>query len=112
MTTLLPTDADNKTIPAVRLRDGAARTLSVTGTSARNSTAFHADTRIISLYATGPVYIRFGTANTVTATSSDHYFPAGIYYDIAIGGGPVAHYGYIAALKADADCTLYISEKE
>jgi hypothetical protein len=48
----------------------------------------------------------------VTATESDHYFPQGVYYDLAIGGGKTAHYTHVAALRVSSDCTLYISEKE
>ncbi|MCI5059973.1 MAG: hypothetical protein MRY79_02750 [Alphaproteobacteria bacterium] len=113
MTTLLPKDADNNTIPALRLRDGAAHTINVTATSARNSTAFSDETKVISLYATDAVFIECGD-NTVSATSSSHYFPAGVYYDIAISGGAGKGSGsaYIAAIAAGSDCTLYISEKE
>ena len=73
--------------------------------------ALYEDTRIISLYATVPVYIKFGDSS-VTATTADHYFPSGVYYDFAIGGGAVPQYGYVAALRVSADGTLYISEKE
>lgn len=113
MTTLLPKDADDNIIPALRFRSGGAHTIAVTATSARNSAAFAADTKVVSLYATGPVYVKFGDA-TVTATTSDHYFPAGVYYDIAIsGGGPKGvHHTHIAVLRAEADGTLYVSEKE
>lgn len=111
MPTLLPTDLNNNAIPAVRMRDGGAHAVNVTATSARNSTAFDADTRIISLYATGPVYLKFGSSS-VTATTSDHYFPSGIYYDLAIGGDDVKQYTHVAVLRADTDCVLYISEKE
>ncbi len=113
MPTLLPKDADNNAIPALRLKDsGGTHALSVTGTSARNSTAFSADTKIVSLYATGPVYVRFGGA-TITATSSDHYFPEGLYYDFAISGGDKGpHFSHVAVIQADSACTLYVSEKE
>ncbi len=111
MPTLLPLDSDNNVIPAVRLRDGGAHAISATAVSGRNSTAFNAETRIVSLIATGPVYIRFGN-NSVTATSSDHYFPEGLYYDFAIGGGRVKQYTHVAVLRADQDCTVYVSEKE
>lgn len=111
MPTLLPKDSDNLPIPALRLRDGGAQSISVTASSARNGTAFNADTRVISLYATGPVFVRFG-GSSVTATTSDHYLPSGVYYDFAIGGGRLQQYTYIAALRADTNCTLYISEKE
>ncbi len=110
MPTLLPTDENNNPIPALRLRDGGAQKITVTSSSARNATAFDADTRVISLYSTSPVYVRFG-GPTVTATSSDHYFPANVYYDISIGGEDAAHFTYVAALRTDTDCTLYISEK-
>jgi hypothetical protein len=111
MTTLLPQDADENIIPAVRLKPNGAQSISVTSSSARNGTAFAADTRIISLYATGPVYVKFGDSS-VTATTSDHYFPQGVYYDLSIGGDKVAHYTHVAALRVTSDCTLYISEKE
>ena len=109
--TYLPLDKDDHPIPALRLRSGGAHTVSATATAARNTTAFNADTRVVSIYATGPVYIAFGD-NTVTATSSDHYYPSGLYYDFAIGGGKVGQDGYISVLRADTDCAVYISEKE
>lgn len=113
MTTLLPKDADNNTIPAFRLREGGAHSIAFTDTAARNSTAFDSDTKVISLYATMPVYLKLGDSS-VTATTSDHYFPAGIYYDVAIAGGSAKgpHNAYISALRTTEDGTLYISEKE
>ncbi len=111
MTTLLPTDADDNPIPAVRLKDGAAHAITTSGASARNSTAFDEETRIISLYATEDVYLKFGGAS-VTATSDDHFFPKGVYYDFAIGGGNTAQSAYVAALQVSTAGTVYISEKE
>lgn len=113
MTTLLPKDADDNIIPALRLKSGGAHMMAVSAASARNTSAFAADTKIVSLYATGSVYVKFGD-NTVTATTSDHYFPAGVYYDIAISGGGAkgVQHTHVAVLRADADCTLYVSEKE
>ena len=111
MPTFLPTDMDDNAIPAIRLNNGGAHSINVTGVSARNATAFDSETRVISLYATGPVYIKFGDSG-VTATTSDHYFPGGNYYDFSIGGGKVGHYTHVAALQVSAGCTLYISEKE
>lgn len=111
MPTLMPKDADNVTIPALRLRPGGSHSISVTSGSARNAVAFSADTRIVGLYATGPVFIRFG-GSSVTASASDHYLPAGVYYDFAIGGGRVEHNTHVAVIRADINCTLYVSEKE
>ena len=110
----MPRDDNNDPIPALRLKDDGAHTIAVTASSARNSTAFDADTKIISLYATGPVYIRLGDSS-VTASATDHYFPAGIYYDIAVNGGRAgqsARDTHIAVLRADTDCQLFVSEKQ
>ncbi len=112
--TYLPLDSDQFPIPALRLKaTGGAHAVPVTAASARNATAFNAATRVVSLYATGNIYVRFG-ASGVTATASDHFFPAGVYYDFSIGGGgKVGQFTHVAALRADgADCTLYVSEKE
>lgn len=113
MTTLLPKDADNNIIPALRLRENGAHTIAITGTSTRNAVAFNEHTKIISLFATVPVYLSFGD-NSVIATSNDHYFPAGVYYDIALSGGAGkgAHHDYLAVLRTEEDGILYISEKE
>lgn len=112
MPTLLPRDSENNIIPAVRLKDGAAHTITATASSARNSAAFSSDTQVISLYATVPVRLKFGGSG-VTATAGDHYFPAGVYYDISIGGGKVGHYPYLAVLRdGSSDGVVHISEKE
>jgi hypothetical protein len=113
MTTLLPKDADNNTIPALRLRSGGGHSVSATGSSARNSTAFAATTKVVSVYATGPVYLNFGGAS-VEAENTDHYFPEGVYYDFAISGGDTKgpHNTHLAVLAAGSNCTVYISEKE
>jgi len=98
----------------LRLRaSGGAHAIAATGTSARNSTAFATDTKVVSLYATGAVYVRFG-ASTVTATTADHYFPQGVYYDFAIQGGDSKgpRSSHIAVLAASTSCTVYVSEKE
>jgi len=112
MTTFLPLDSTGRAIPALRLKSGGAHAVSVGASTARNSTGFDSETRIVSLYATVPVYIKTGDSS-ITATTSDHFFPAGVYYDLAIGGGPVKQATNIAVLKAGAENgTLYISEKE
>ena len=111
MTTLLPRDGDNNAIMALGFKDGGAHTISVAGVSARNTTAFDTDTRVIGIYATGDIYIALGD-NTIAATSNDHFIPADTYMDIAIGGGKSQQYTHIAGLRVTSDCTLYISEKE
>lgn len=111
MTTKLPTDNSGNPIPALRMKASGAHSISTSSSSARNSTAFSDDTRVISLYATQDVYLNFG-GSSVTATSSGHFFPAGVYYDVAIGGDGTGHYTHVAALRVSADGVLKISEKE
>ena len=112
MSTLMPTDQNNNPIPALRLKDAGAHKITSSAVSARNATAFSDETQIVSLYATQGVYIKFGDA-TVTATTSDHYFPAGVYYDFAIGGGgdSTAHKTHIAVLQESTAGDVYLSEK-
>ena len=111
MSTLLPRDANNVPLPAMRMRNDCAHSITTTSNSARNVSAFNPLTKVISLYATGPVHLRFGSSS-VTATSSDHYFPGGIYYDIAIGGDDTGQYSHVAVISANYDCQLFISEKQ
>ncbi len=111
MTTLLPQDSNDNPIPALRLKQNKAHKITVGPTSTRNSTAYEADTQIVSLYSNVDTYISCGDAS-ITATTSDHFLPAGIYYDISIGGDHSAHYTHIAALQVSSAGTLYISEKE
>jgi hypothetical protein len=108
----MPTDDNNNPIPALRLKDtGGAHSIAATTTSARNATAFATDTQIVSLYATVAVFLRFGSS-TITATTTDHYFPAGVYYDVSIGGEGQKQYTNLAVIRADTtDGIVYISEK-
>lgn len=110
MTTKMPKDANKEPIPALRLKKDGAHKISFTATSARTATAFDQNTRVISLYATQDCHVRLGDQN-VFASATDHFFPAGVYYDIAIGGDGVPHTPYIAAIRVSADGILYISEK-
>lgn len=112
MSTLLPTDDNNNPIPALRLKSpGGAHNIAATATSTKNTTAFANDTQVISVYATEPVFIKFGTSS-VTANNTDHYFPAGVYYDMAIGGDGQAQATHLAVIRAEnTDGVVYISEK-
>jgi hypothetical protein len=111
MATLMPRDDDNAPIPALRLRPDGAHALTVGASSTRNATAFDPSTRVIGVYATVPVFLRTGDA-TVTAAATDHYFPAGVYYDISLGGDRADRDSHLAAVQADGAGTLYLSEKQ
>ena len=109
--TTLPHDNDNNAIQALRLNPNGAHALNATAISSRNIIAFDEDTRIVSVYAPGPIYIQFGE-DDVTATASDHYYPSGLYYDFAIGGDKTLQFTHIAVLSADSNCEVYLSEKQ
>ncbi len=112
MTTLLPKDSDNNVIPALRMADNGAHTIDVTAAATRNAIAFAEETKVISIYSTVPVYLKFGDASVAT-TNTDHFFPAGTYYDVAIAGGAGKgpHHDFISVMTVDGNGTLYISEK-
>ncbi|MCC6597812.1 MAG: hypothetical protein IT559_03395 [Alphaproteobacteria bacterium] len=111
MTTKLPLDDNNNPIPALRLKNGGAHTIVSAASSTRNSASFAEQTRIVSVYATEDIYLKFGSAG-VTASSTDHFFPAGLYYDFAIGGEGTGHATHLAVLRRNTDGIVYVSEKE
>lgn len=103
-------DDNHIPIPALSLRSDSAHTIPVGASSARNTVAFKQDTRVVSLYATCPVRVRLGDA-TVQAGPGDHFFPAGVYYDISLGGSPIGRATHIAVIRVDVDGILHVSEK-
>ncbi|MFN3700607.1 MAG: hypothetical protein ACK4VI_03685 [Alphaproteobacteria bacterium] len=112
--TAFPLDHNHNPIPALRLRKNGAHMIEATDTSERNAAAFDPKTKIVSIYATVPVFIRMGDVE-VNASDEDHYFPDGVYYDFAIAGASGVQYSHIAVIKADDDGDdgeVYLSEKE
>ena len=110
MSTKLPLDVNDNPIPALRLKDNGAHVITSSASSARNSTPFDNETRVVSLFASEPVYVAFGDSS-VTAETSDHYFPAGLYYDVALGGDGAPHATHVAVLQVSAAGNVYVSEK-
>ena len=112
MSTFLPQDSNDNPIPVMSLKTAGAHSISAaTGASARNSTAFDGDTRVISVYTDTDIYMIFGDSS-ITADAADHFFPAGLYYDFAIGGENSVHNTHLAVLAASLSGTVYISEKK
>ena len=109
--TKLPLDVNDNPIPALKLKDDSAHVLDINAATTRNVDPFSQETRVISIYSDVDVYVRFGE-NDVEATSSDHFFPAHVYYDLSIGGDGVGHSSYMAAIGVSGSGKLYISEKE
>lgn len=108
--TSLPTDNNGNSIPTMRLRADGAHAITATGTAASNTTAFSPHTKVISVYATADIFMRFGNVEA-KAQATDHFFPAKTYYDFAIEGGG-ARSSHLSVLRAGAnDATVYLSEK-
>jgi hypothetical protein len=106
--TRMPTDMGGNPIPALMLYDDKAHHLTAGETSSTNTVPFNDNTSVIALYVSGDdgIYIQFGDS-TVTATSSSHFFPAGIYYNFALHE-QITH---VAVLRAGStDQTVHISE--
>lgn len=112
MSMLLPLDDNGAPIPALRFKPGGAHAItSTTSASARNATAFSAGTQIVSIFATTDIYLRFGDS-AVTAATTDHFFPAGTYYDVSVGGKEVQRYTHMAVRAVSTGGTVFVSEKE
>lgn len=110
MTTQIPRDSDGVPIPALRLRPGGSHALAVT-TAGGQIGPFDPETRVIAVCATGGLFLRSGKAD-VTAAASDHYLPEGVYLTLSLGGAKADRHTHLAAVRATADCTLYVSEME
>lgn len=111
--TQMPRDQDNNAIQTLRLRtDGAHSIAATTGASARNASAFSEGVKVVSLYATQDMYLRFG-GNTAVAAATDSFFPKGLWYDFAIDGAKgTTAFTHVAARAVSSAGTLYISERD
>lgn len=104
----MPMDKNNNPVPALTVKDGLAHEITVSGVAAENVTAFETNTEVISMFSTTDIFYKFGENDQVTATTNDHFFPKGVYYDMAIP----AKVTHISVLRVTNDGKLYISEKQ
>lgn len=111
--TYLPLDQDGQVIPAMRLRSDKSHAINISSTAARNVTGFDSETRVVSVFSTVPVYLAFGENASVVAQTGDHFYPANVYYDMAVGGDKTGQFKYLSAIAVNASDTgtLFISEK-
>lgn len=109
----MPLDAWENPIPVLGFKsEGGAHPVAATSSSTRNTTPFDSNTKVISIYATVPVYLRFGD-NTVTATTSDHHFPEGLYYEVPIIKDDGTSHTHVAVIRAGTtDGIFHVSERE
>lgn len=123
--TTAPIDASGHTIiQALRPKTGAGGTgahhISASGTTARNSTKFNADTRAVEIKARGgDMFYRFGDPvglnDTVVATTSDHFIEDGERLLYSLGGdrgGNLAQSTHVAVIMSSGSGTFSVTELE
>ena len=108
-----PRDDANAPIPVLALRPNGGQQINIGSTSAR-SAAVHGSVRVVTLYATVDALIEIGDETVVANSSSSHFLPAGLPYDISLGAEtrPSDNARYIACIQASESGTLYISERD
>lgn len=111
----LPKNPGGGLVQVMRSKVGAAgvgaHQITVSGTSARNTTAFDTDTRVIEVYAIEDCWFRQGDG-TITAAANDHFLPAKTGRLYAIGGDQLTQATHFAAIQVTTGGTLYITEME
>lgn len=114
-----PVDAGGIIIQALRPLvggDGAgAHHISASTTTARNSTAFNADTRAVEIMADdGDMFYRFGDPDgandTVAATTNDHKIRDGERLLYALGGDKQPQSTHVAVIMSSGTGTLSVTE--
>ena len=116
---MMPIDGRNEPMPVLYYRntDGTANTFASTiSTTAVRLGPFSEGTRVLSMYANADVYFITGNS-TVTAVTTSHFWPSGLYYDFNVfWGGSFNEDGadqYISLITSDwsKDANVHISER-
>jgi hypothetical protein len=111
--TRMPRDDNSQSIPVLRFRTGGAQQSSI-DSSTPVSVSLPGGTRVITLLCSVNAYFETGLAG-VSATTSSHYIPAGLPFDMALGSDLSDTDGYhttVSILAVSTSGTAYISERE
>lgn len=110
---ILPTDQNGNAIQALTPKlDGGSHKITAAGTSAKNTTAFNATTKLISVCADVPFYYRLG-GSSVAAVNTDHLLPAGGPYYMSLGSGKNNERAtHLAVIQRSTSGDIFISEYE
>jgi hypothetical protein len=108
-----PRDDGNATIPVLGLRPGGGQAIA-TSTAAARSAAIAGSVRVITLYSTVDCFIETGDSSVEANTSTSHFLPAQIPYDISLGSETIASDNdrFISAILAAGSGILYVSERD
>ena len=110
-TTHLPKDNSNYPIQALSFKPGKAQVVAIASASAKNAVAM--DPCVVATFIpTVACYFKQGD-NTVVATATDNYWPAGLPCTLAMNDREDMKYTHIAFLRVGgSDGIAYISERE
>lgn len=102
--TTYPQGGDGRSLHA--LFPARAQSIAFTVTSARNSADFAEGVKVVDLYATQDVFVKFGTSSVTAATT-----------DVFVKASTITRYAThanlrLAAIRSTADGTLFITELE
>lgn len=107
----MPRDSSGAYVQVLRAGAGLAHHITTSGVSARNSSAFNADTRAIEIHCTEDCYFQTGNSS-ITASSADHWLPGGETRVYSVGGDKQAQHTHIAVIQDTTAGTLHVSELE
>lgn len=111
--TRMPRDDNSQSIPVLRFRTGGAQQAAISSGSA-TSISIPGGTRVITLICSVDAHFETGTAG-VQATSSSHFIPAGLPFDMSLGSDLSDTDGYhteVSIVAASTSGVAYISERE
>lgn len=111
--TRMPRDDNSQSIPVLRFRTGGAQSSAISSGSAVRI-EIPAGTRVITVICTVNAHFETGDEG-VQASSSSHFIPAGLPFDMALGSDLSDTDGYHRYISIIADSTsgiAYISERE
>lgn len=111
--TRMPRDDNSQSIPVLRFRTGGAHQAAIDSITATSIT-IPAGTRIITLICSVNSYFETGTEG-IQATSSSHFIPAGLPFDMSLGSDLSDIDGYhnvVSVIAVSGTGIVYISERE
>lgn len=111
--TRMPRDDNSQSIPVLRFRTGGAQQSSISSGGA-SRIEIPAGTRIITVICSVNAYFETGN-ESIEATASSHFIPAGLPFDMALGSDlsdTDGYHRYISVIATNTSGTVYISERE
>lgn len=110
--TRMPRDDNSQSIPVLRFRTGGAHQLAIDADP--ELLELPLGTRVITLLCSVNAYFETGGPEVVASTSS-HYIPAGLPFDMALGSDlsdTDGYHQYLSVIAVSSSGTAYISERE